>query len=257
MKKSCFVTLSLIFILNNNALYGMMANKARRSFSYKTVQQPKTFNYTNPHRKPILIDRVKQYYNQMKQGFSQWWHGTNYPQVTLNETTVLLNNISTKKPAAMKDFNTFLETKDQDSINQLLNKLIFSQHEIDFLDAKVIELFFGLALNNRNYKKIAAKVIHWAQENIIQLFNQNITITNDSFLITLLQIDYDLDKELIAVIHDNLDYIQQQPTGAQFLTLLQKQHQKIYDAIMQRKQTVKGILKEGVQKSLEELRTRE
>ncbi len=261
MKRIFFVTLSLIFIVNNNALYGMITNKARRSFSYKTVQQPKTLNYTNLYRKPILFDRVNQYYKQIKQNISQWWYGKNYPQMTRDEATAILNDIHNKKNMAntAQFFDTFLKEKNQESVDQLLNALVFSNHEINFLNARANHLFGESAKRETDHIKIARKIINWAQENITRFFlllDENI-INEDFFLISLLYIDSGLDKKLIPIFHDELHNIQNTPSGGKFLALIKSKNPTIYNAIMQREQRVKGILKEGMQKSLEELRTKQ
>lgn len=259
MKKGFFVGFSLVCILSNITLNSMTTQRARQ-ISSKTVQpQQKIYQTKATQKSPIFFDRVKQYYNQAKQRISQYLYGTNYPQTVQNETTALLHDIHQnpnsvdKKLKILQSFDTFLIQKNQDYVDQLLDKLAFSNHEINFLNAAVLSLILKTSFDIKVSKKIVSKITTWAEKNIINIFNQDFPINDDFFLILLLYIN----GTLIPTIHDNLDAIKKQPTGQQFLSLLQSEHPALYDAILQRKQPIKGILKESMQKSLEELRTRE
>ncbi len=262
MKKNFFVIFSLMYVLSGNTvLNSMMTQKARQISSKAIRSQPKVYQ-TKTYQKPlILFDRLKLYYNQAKQRISQFWYGKKYPEIIENEKTALINDIRDKKNMSktLQSFDTFLKTKNQKSINQLLDILVFSNHEIGFLNAKADGLFSKSAVKNKDDINIARKIINWATNDITRFFflDENIIINEDFFLISLLYIDSTLDKELIPVFHDKLRDIQDMPSGAKFLTLIKSKNPTIYDAIMQRKQTAKGILKEGIQKSLDELRNQE
>jgi hypothetical protein len=255
MKKGFFVPFFVVCIFSNTVINSMTTSKARKPFSYR-IPQTKTetvyYTKTSP-KKPILFDRLKLYYNQVTQNLSQLWYGQNYQQTILDKTTALLNDIQNKKSRALQSFDTFLETQNQSGIDNFLNTLIFSNQEIDFLNEKTFALLFGISLGNKNNTKIADKIMSWADKNIIRIFSLDLPITDKFFLISLLNIN----GKLIPAIHDHLSYIQKQPIGQKFLSLLQTEHKEIYDAIMQRKQPIKGILKESMQKSLDELRTKE
>jgi hypothetical protein len=261
MKRSFFVALSLIYVLgNNNILDGMITQKARQVSSKAVRPQPRIYQTKTSQKPLIFFDRLKLYYNQARQRISQFWYGKKYPEIIEHEKTALINDIRDKKNMSktLQSFDTFLKTKNQKSVNQLLDILVFSNHEIGFLNAKADVLFSKSAVKNKDDINIARKIINWATNDITRFFflDENI-INDDFFLISLLYIDSILDTTLIPVLHDNLNNIKNVPSGAKFLTLIKSKNPTIYNAIMQREQKLKGLFKESVEKSIDELRSRE
>jgi hypothetical protein len=231
--------------------------KTGRSTPYKIPQKKQMLYPTKSYQKPIFVDRLKSYYNQAKQRFSQFWYGEKQQQISFNQINALVEDIHKNKSTAIESFDMFIKNNNQKTVDQLLNQLILSKKNINFLNGKIFGLLFGLTLGNRVNRKIADKIINWAEENITHLFTQNIPMTDDFFLFSLLEIDYTRNKKLIPVVYDNLTYIREQPTGREFLRLLKSEHKEIYNALLQRKQTVKGVIQEGIEKSLNELRSKE
>lgn len=264
MKKNILYSFFLIVFLSNTSTNHGMMTKARRPTTLKKVTHKIQNTTTTYHpikiQKPVFINRLKQYYNQAKHKVSQFWYGTGYKQRIMDKTTDLVKKIQEKKYAdSVQSFDAFLQKKDQDTINNLLTELIFSKNELDFLNARVFALRIGLMLGNKVNKKITHKIIIWTKKNILRLFNQDLVINDDFFLITLLEIDYTdfSNLELITVIHDNLDYIQKTRPGKTFLKLLQLQHKEIYKAIIQRQQRLTQRLKESIKQSTHKLKFKE
>ena len=251
MKKQLIYTFFLILIIGNT--HGMIT-KTRRPI---TTTMQKTIYPTPRQQQPILIDRLKSYYDQAKNKLSEFWYGTTYTKVTFDETTTLIQKIKSKQPGFAQAFNSFLQKENQTTINSFLNRLVFAEKSINDLNEYAYWLHFGFNMGIKINAKIAHKIINWTKENILQLFLLDLPINNNFFLINLLEMDYKLDQELFSIIHDNLDYIQQKPTGKKFLTLIQTQHRKLYDAIIARKQGIKSLLKESSEQSLKELRSKE
>ena len=260
MKKYFLITCTIILILSNNiTLHGMITStKTGRSGKYRIPQQKKMIYPTKSYQKPILIDRLKSYYNQAKERISHFWYGKNYQQVKLSKRSALLDNIHENKSNAQDFFDMFVEKNNQKEVDQLLNTLIFSNHEINFLNDRTEKLFIKASAGYTDDIKIARKIINWAKENITRFFFLNEkTINQNFFLISLMYIDSELDAGLIPLIHDNLHNIKEAPSGPKFLALIKSQNPTIYNAVIQRKQKLKEILKEGVKKSLNEMRSRE
>jgi hypothetical protein len=277
VKKGFFIAFSLVCILSNTVLNGMIGPKARQSFSrqlsaYRVGQaqnkwslpktKQKTVYYTKTSPKLILFDRLTLYYDQLKQNLSQLLYGESYQETIRakakminDKITTILSDIHNKEPHASQSFDTFLRKRDQNNVNQLLDQLIFTNHEIDFLNTRATKLFIESATGNKDNIDIARKMINWTKENITRFFFLNENIINDEFfLISLLYIDSNLDKKLIPVIHDDLKNIKNSPSGKKFFTLIKSKNPTIYDAIMQRDQTWMELFIESVKKSLNEWR---
>lgn len=230
----------------------------------KTRQIPKmiprissqTIVHTKTYQQPTIIHRIGESYNRFKDKIFTFWYGQPKSlDTTLHEITQLIETIKENKPESMESLDIFLQQNNQKTVNTLLSRLVFSENELNTVNAKVFGLKLGLEAGVTNNKKILQKIINWTHDNIIQLFGLTLPIDENFFLFNLLATDYNLT--LIPVIHDNLDYIQRRPTGKKFLTLLSAHNKELYDAIIHRKQSFTEKLKAHVKKYTKKVQFKE
>ena len=120
----------LILIINGNTIaYGMTKiTQPRRLIPHRTPMLPTIIYPTKAYQQPIFIDRLAQYYDQVKNRISEFWYGKTHPTALLDKTTMLLKEIKMKQPGFINDFDIFIQEKNQATVNTFLSRLIFSEN---------------------------------------------------------------------------------------------------------------------------------